>query len=416
MTADPKLLPEPEPELARRLGPGLLTLYGVGTTIGAGIYVLIGEVAARAGAWTPFTFLLAALLAGATALSFTELSARMPKSAGEALYVREAFASEGLSLIVGLMVAAAGIISAASVVVGGVGYLRTLIAIPEALAIVVLCATLGGLAIWGITESTLAAGALTLVEIGGLMLVVGSGIATGGEGGLPVAEILVPRTPFPVVGVFAGAVLAFYAFIGFEDIVNVAEEVKDPARAMPIAIVATLVIAGSLYLAVSVTALAVLPLVELAGSPAPLALVYAAAGGDARLLGAIAVLATVNGVLVQMVMASRVLFGLSRQGSLPEFLGRVHATTRTPAVATVLVVAAILTLALLFPIATLAGTTSLVTLAVFALCNLALWRLKRRGSAPAEAPNLPIWLPVIGALVSLAVLAVEIGRRLSGLF
>lgn len=404
-----------EPELARRLGPGLLTLYGVGTTIGAGIYVLIGEVAARAGAWTPFSFLLAALLAGATALSFTELSARMPKSAGEALYVREAFASERLSLLVGLMVTAAGIISAASVVVGGVGYLRTLIFIPEAAAVVVLCGTLGALAIWGITESTLAAAALTLVEIGGLLLVIGTGIATGGEGGLPVDEILLPSTPFPLVGVFAGAVLAFYAFIGFEDIVNVAEEVTEPARTMPIAIIATLVIAGTLYLAVSVTALAVVPLVELTGSEAPLALVYAAGGGDARILGAIAVLATVNGVLVQMVMASRVLFGLSRQGSLPEILGRVHPITRTPVIATMLVVGMILVLALSFPIATLAGTTSLVTLAVFALCNLALWRLKRRGPTPPEAPHLPIWLPLIGAAVSLAVLAVEIGRRLSAL-
>ncbi|WP_420563717.1 APC family permease [Thalassobaculum sp.] len=404
-----------ETELARRLGPGLLTLYGVGTTIGAGIYVLIGEVAARAGAWTPFAFLLAALLAGATALSFTELSARMPKSAGEALYVREAFASERLSLLVGLMVAIAGIISAASVVVGGVGYLRTLVAVPEALAIVVLCVTLGGLAIWGIAESTLAAAVLTLVEIGGLLLVIATGIAVGGERGLPVSEILAPSAPFPLVGVFAGAVLAFYAFIGFEDIVNVAEEVKEPARTMPLAIVATLVIAGGLYLAVSVTALAVLPLVELAGSQAPLALVYAAGGGDARLLGAIAVLATVNGVLVQMVMASRVLFGLSRQGSLPAVLGRVHPTTHTPVIATVLVVGMILTLALSFPIATLAGTTSLVTLAVFTLCNLALWRLKRRGPTPPEAPDLPIWLPLAGATVSLAVLALEIGRRVSAL-
>ncbi|SDG23129.1 APC family permease [Thalassobaculum litoreum] len=402
-----------EPELARRLGPGLLTLYGVGTTIGAGIYVLIGEVAARAGAWTPYSFLLAALLAGVTALSFTELSARMPKSAGEALYVREAFASERLSLLVGLMVAAAGMISAASVVVGGVGYLRTLIAVPEAVAIVVLCATLGGLAVWGIAESTLAAAVLTLVEIGGLVLVVATGVAVGGAGGLPVAEILAPTAPFPLVGVFAGAVLAFYAFIGFEDIVNVAEEVKAPARTMPIAIVATLVIAGGLYLAVSVTALAVLPLVDLAGSEAPLALVYAAGGGDARILGAIAVLATVNGVLVQMVMASRVLFGLSRQGSLPVFLGRVNPITHTPVIATVLVVGVIVTLALIFPIATLAGTTSLVTLAVFALCNLALWRLKRRGPTPPEAPDLPIWLPLAGAVVSLAVLAVEIGRRIS---
>lgn len=400
-------------ELARRLGPGLLTLYGVGTTIGAGIYVLIGEVAARAGVWTPYAFLLAALLAGATALSFTELSARMPKSAGEALYVRQAFASERLSLLVGLMVTAAGIISAASVVVGGVGYIRTLVDVPEHLAAIVLCLTLGGLAIWGIAESTTAAAILTLVEIGGLALVIGTGMVTGGSGGLPVGEILLPEAPFPLVGVFAGAVLAFYAFIGFEDIVNVAEEVKNPVWTMPFAIVATLVIAGSLYLAVSVTALAILPMVELAGSEAPLALVYAAGGGDPRLLGAIAVLATVNGVLVQMVMGSRVLFGLARQGSLPAVLGRVNPVTRTPVVATVLVVATILILALTFPIATLAGTTSLITLAVFTLCNLALWRLKRRDAPPAGAPNLPIWLPILGATVSLAVLCIELARRFS---
>lgn len=402
-----------ESQLARRLGPGLLTLYGVGTTIGAGIYVLIGEVALRAGAWTPLSFLLAAVLAGLTALSFTELSARMPRSAGEALFVREAFGSDRLSLLVGLMVATAGVISAAGVVVGGVGYLRTLIDVPAAPAIVALCLVLGGLAIWGIAESTLAAAVLTLVEIGGLGLVIFTGTTAAGQGGLPLADILVPEAPFPVAGVFAGAVLAFYAFIGFEDIVNVAEEVVDPARTMPRAIVATLVIAGGLYLVVSVVALMALPMMELAGAEAPLALVYAAGGGDPRIMGAIAVLATVNGVLVQMVMASRVLFGLSRQGSLPGFLGRVHPMTRTPMIATVLVVATILALALLFPIATLAGTTSLVTLAIFALCNLALWRLKRRGPTPADAPNLPIWLPVVGAVVSVAVLTVEIVRRLS---
>jgi amino acid transporter len=401
----------PEPQLARRVGPGLLTLYGVGTTIGAGIYVLIGEVAVQAGAWTPYSFLLAAVLAGLTALAFAELSARMPKSAGEALYVRSAFEREWLSLLVGLMVAAAGIISAAGVVVGGVGYIRTFVDVPPLAAIAVLCLGLGGIAVWGISQSTWAAAILTLIEIGGLALVIWTGATTPDPQGLPLSAILVPESPLPLVGVFAGAILAFYAFIGFEDIVNVAEEVVTPARTMPIAIVSTLVIAGVLYLAVSVTALVMLPLVELAGAEAPLALVYAAGGGDGRVLGAIAVLATVNGVLVQMVMASRVLYGLSRQGSLPEFLGRVNPATRTPVVATVLVVAIILALASSFPIATLAGWTSLVTLGIFALCNLALWRLKRSGPPPPGAPDLPVWLPVIGAVVSFAVLAVEIARR-----
>ena len=187
-----------EPQLTRRLGPGLLTLYGVGTTIGAGIYVLIGEVAARAGVWTPHAFVLAALLAGATALSFTELSARMPKSAGEALYVREAFASPPLSLLVGLLVAAAGIISAASVVVGGVGYIRTLIDVPEAAAVTGLCLLLGGIAVWGIAQSTLAAAALTVIEIAGLALVIGAGniIDENKNGRLDPPELAKARAAF----------------------------------------------------------------------------------------------------------------------------------------------------------------------------------------------------------------------------
>jgi len=402
-------------ELARRIGPVLLTLYGVGTTIGAGIYVLIGEVAALAGAWTAYSFLGAAVLAGLTALSFAELSARMPNSAGEALYVRTAFGSSGLSLTVGLLVAAAGIISAAGVVVGGVGYIRTLIAVPETLGIVALCLLLGGVAVWGIRQSTWAAAALTLIEIGGLALVLWTGATMEASAGLPVGEILAPSVPLPMLGLFAGALLAFYAFIGFEDIVNIAEEVIDPLRTMPVAIVATLVTAGALYLAVSVAALVILPLTELAGAEAPLAVVYAAGGGDARLLGAIAVLATVNGVLVQMVMASRVLYGLGRQGSLPTVFARVDPRTRTPVVATVLVVAVITLLAVSFPIATLAGTTSIITLAVFALCNLSLWRLKLRDPHPAGVLDLPLWLPVLGAGASLSVLAVELARRLASL-
>lgn len=402
------------PTLARRIGPVLLTLYGVGTTIGAGIYVLIGAVADQAGAWTAYAFLLASVLAGLTALSFAELSARMPKSAGEALYVREAFSSGRLALIVGLLVAAAGTVSAASIVVGSIGYIQGFVDAPSWIIAVVLCLGLGGLAGWGIRESTTAAAVLTVIEIGGLALVIWAGTTAEITEGLPVSDIVWPHDPLPVVGLFAGAVLAFYAFIGFEDIVNVAEEVVRPARTMAIAIVGTLVVAGVLYLAVALVALIVVPIADLSESRAPLALVFERSGGNPHLLAGIAVLATVNGVLVQMVMASRVLFGLSRQGGLPAWLGAVNATTRTPLTATVLVVAAILALALFYPIATLAGTTSLITLTVFALCNLALWRLKKMRPPPEGAINLPVWLPILGALVSGTVLALELIRRFAG--
>ncbi|NQW08815.1 MAG: amino acid permease [Alphaproteobacteria bacterium] len=410
--------PKPDgPTLKRTLGPVMLTLYGVGTTIGAGIYVLIGEVAASAGVWAPHAFLLASVVAGLTALSFAELAARYPKSAGEALYVRTAFGRPALGLVVGLAVVSAGIISAAAVVVGGAGYLRTLVDLPAWLLITVLVMSLGGIAAWGIRESVAAAAALTLIEIGGLALVIGAGVDHTPELATKALATLLPSGPLPVVGLFAGTILAFYAFIGFEDMVNVAEEVHRPGRTIPIAIVTTLIVASVLYLGAAILALVIVPLDDLAGAPAPLALVYERTGGDPRVLGVIGALATVNGVLVQMVMGARVLFGLANQDALPAVLGRVSPVTRTPVLATALVTSLILALALFLPIAELARLTSAITLAIFAACNLALMRLHARDRAAGEVWRgfrLPRFVPILGALVSLGMLALEVARRVGG--
>lgn len=408
---------ETGPTLKRSLGPVLLTLYGVGTTIGAGIYVLIGEVAATSGAWAPHAFLLAAVVAGLTALSFAELAVRYPKSAGEALYIRAAFGRPGLALMVGLAVASAGVISASAVVVGGAGYLRTFVDLPPWMLIMGLVLLLGGIAAWGIVESVSAAAVLTLVEIGGLALVIGSGAIDTPALTVKAVDVLLPSEPLPMVGLFAGTVLAFYAFIGFEDMVNVAEEVRRPARTIPVAIIATLIVAAVLYLGVAMMAMVIVPLEDLAGAPAPLALVYERTGGDPRVLGAIGALATVNGVLVQIVMGARVLFGLASQGALPSGLANVNPRTRTPLVTTVLVTAVILVLALVFPIAELARVTSAITLAIFAACNLALVRLHMRDRAGGETPEgfqLPRFVPILGAAVSLGMLALELARRFGG--
>jgi len=267
---------------------------------------------------------------------------------------------------------------------------------------------LGLLAAWGIGESVLVAGLITVVEAGGLLAVIWVGrdvlIAPPSEA----AEVLPPFEPGVWIGIFGGTLLAFFAFIGFEDMVNVAEEVKDVRRTLPRAIIATLGLTLVLYVAVTLVAVRSLPIEELAASEAPLALVYARAGGDAVLfVGLVAIAATANGALIQMIMASRVLYGLAAQRQLPRFLARVHPRTRTPLIATGLVTAVVLLLAESFDLGRLAETTSFITLTVFALVNLALWRLKRRAPDAARRAEggltVPIWIPVLGFLASAGV-------------
>ena len=338
------------PTLKRSLSLPLLTLYGLGTTIGAGVYVLIGKVAGQAGLYAPLSFLIAAGLAGLSALSFAELSSRFPKSAGEAVYIREGLGSRRLSLAVGLLVVLAGTVSAAAVVIGAAGYIQLYAPGPVTLIVVVAAMALGLVATWGINESVGPAALFTLVEIAGLALVISartSGIVEPAE---PAPELIPPLKGAAWGGILAGAILAFFAFIGFEDMVNVAEEVRDASRTLPKAIVLTLVITTFLYVLISVVAVRAVPVHELEASKAPLALIYArVTGSSPAVIVAIGIFSTLNGALIQIIMASRILYGLSTQGWLPAGLGKVNRRTRTPLRATVLVTAAILALALWFP-------------------------------------------------------------------
>jgi len=218
------------------------------------------------------------------------------------------------------------------------------------------------------------------------------------------------------LALIGAAVIAFYAFLGFEDMVNVAEEIHDVQRNLPLAIIATLVLTTVIYAAVATVATLVLPPAELAASGAPLAAVYVAAtGGSPALIGAISVIALLNGALVQIVMAARIFYGLARQDALPAAFGRVHPRRHTPVVATVVAAGAVLVLvlALLFPLADLARATALVTLAVFAVVNLSLVRIKRRHGPAPGAPDYPIWLPAAGAAISAGVLAIAPVERLA---
>ncbi len=401
--------------LRRSLSLWQVVLYGLGTTVGAGIYLLIGEVARTTGTAAPAAFLLSSLLAGLTALSFGELVARFPQSAGEAAYVREGFGSKGYARVVGLLVVTAGSVSAAVMTRGFVGYLATFVAPPEFVCIALFVVALVAVAIWGVGESVTLAGVLTLVEVGGLVVVIVA--ASDHLPAIPgrAAELLAVGNPAVWPGVAMAALLAFYAFLGFEDMVNVAEEVRDARRTLPKGIVITLVLTTGLYLLLSALSVIAVPPDELAQSKAPLALVYErASGGSAKTIAWVGVLAVVNGALIQLIMASRVMYGLASRGQLPAVFARVHERTQTPHIATVSVGIVVFLLAVAFPLGPLAESTSVVTLIVFASVNAALWRIKGQGGSGPVSFEIPRWIPLLGAISTSGLLLYRLWSLVAG--
>jgi APA family basic amino acid/polyamine antiporter len=404
-----------EVRLRRPLGLWLCVLYGLGVTIGAGIYVLIAPAVARAGAHAPLAFLLAALVMAPSAASFAELAARMPMSAGEAAYVRAGLRSDFLARLVGLLVIATAIISAATVSRGAAGYIEVLVPLPFGVIVAGAVLALGALTAWGILQSVSFAGVMTLIEVGGLLLIAGVGATHMPDLFQRLPEAWAGLDQLATLSGILGAVLlAFFAFTGFEGLANIAEEVKQPARTLPLAILLTLTVVTLLYLVIVWIAFVAVPRAELAQATAPLSLVYErVTGAPPALITAIAIAATVNGVVVFMVMGSRVIYGMAAQGLLPAGLGRVDARTRTPLRATAVVVLIVLVLALAFPIAGLAEASSRLTLIVFAFVNAALLSLKaRRSPPPAGIFVVPAAVPAAGLLTSLAVLASELALRL----
>jgi len=393
--------------LKRTLSLPMVTLYGLGTIIGAGIYVLIGEVVATAGYLTPAAFLLASVIAAFSAFSYAELSSRYPLSAGEAIYVERAFGRKLLSTSIGLLMVFIGIVASATLVRGFVGYFQLIAPLDDMIIMVLMVVILGGIAAWGITQSAWLAVVTTLVEIGGLLLIIW--VARDSFAEIPfVIEQVVPQLADHGWGIItAGGFIAFFAFLGFEDIVNVAEEVKHPTRNLPLAIILSLIISAVLYMTISVVSVATVPVAELAGNPAPLALVYERAVGEPpSFIVMISIAAIINGTLIMMIMATRILYGMSRQQWLPSQLASINHTTRTPLFTTGLISLLILIFALWLPVATLAVTTSLFTLVVFFAVNFSLLTIKLRdresGSRPEGIRCYPLWIPVVGMLSSAA--------------
>lgn len=389
--------------LQRKLGLGLLTAYGVGVMVGAGIYVLVGVVIGLAGVWAPLAFVLAGLVALPSALSYAELATRLPEAAGEVAFIERGFDSRTLALVAGLAVVTAGVISGAAVLRGGVGYLSALVPLPEPLLILSLGVFLTLVALKGVLESLILAALFTAIEIAGLLAVTAAGFMAE-----PVAEWQAFAGGHGMgpewAGLAAATSLCFFAFIGFEDLENMAEEVRNPSRVLPRAILMALAITAALYTLVAFAAVRAVPHEQIAATERPLALVWEiGTGTGAGFLSAIAVAAAVNGVLAQIVMAARMLFGLGRRADWLAVFATAHARRGTPTGATLLVGAGVILAALALPVVALAEVTSAVLLAVFFLVNLALILIKRKSpEAPFRVPVLVPWAGLIAALAALA--------------
>ena len=361
-----------QPKLNRVLGVTQVTFYGIGTILGAGIYALIGKVSGEAGILAPVSFVISAFVAFFTAYSYTQLVNRYPKSAGEAEYVFQGFNRAWLSNIVGYLVAFTGIVSSATLVKAISGYVQVFLNVDDFIISITLLFVITTIVIKGIKESLNLAMIITIIEIIGLILICSVGFDSLVQKNYLFDEISANLSIEKIAPVLSGAFIAFYAFIGFEDIVNLAEETKKPGRTILIAIFISLVLATSLYILVALVAVASLPIDALKSSKAPLSDMYIAHGGGIKLMSAIAIFAIINGILAQIIMASRILYGIKHPISILKILSRVNAKTKTPVIATLLVSITCLLFTVLFPLNSLAGTTSFIILIVFTLVNAAL--------------------------------------------
>ncbi len=408
--------PAGQPPLRRALGPGLLLLFVVGDILGTGVYALTGDVAGEVGgaAWVPF--LVAFAVATLTAFSYLELVTKYPQAAGAALYVHKAFGVHFLTFLVTFAVMSSGITSASTASKFFAENLAVVVGVAPATTAVMLIAlafmtVLALVNLRGVTESVRLNVVLTLVELTGLLIVVGIGFYAMTQGQVDLGRVVVfdtteDRSAF--VAVTAATSLAFFAMVGFEDSVNMAEETRDPSRSFPKVMLGGLGITAAVYVLVSVAAVAVVPVGVLAESETPLLeVVRAGAPGLPmdRIYPVISMFAVANTALINMLMASRLIYGMANQGVLPRSLGAVLPVRRTPWAAIVFVTLIALGLIVVVTqvmgestIAALGGTTALLLLGVFTVVNVACLVLKRTQPVAHEHFRAPVVVSALGAL------------------
>lgn len=364
-------------KLRRTINLPLLIFYGLGVTVGAGIFALIGEILKIAGDHAPLSFLLAGLIACSTGITYALLVRVFPRAGGEAVYVNRGLGPLWGS-VVGYGVAATGIISSAVIALAFAGYVRAVIPVPEVVLVVGVISVLAGIAWFGVRESVWFAVTITVLEVGTLAVVAFFGLPLLTDLSNAAHAFVPPTDALVLTSVVSGGVIAFFAFIGFEDIANMAEETIDPARTASRAILWTLGLSVGIYVVLSLVAVSAPDRQAITTSSAPMAELFRQITGlPGAPVAGMAAIAMVNGILIQIVMASRMLYGMSNEGLAPRWFAKVDQTHRTPSRATLTVAGIILVLALFFPLVRLAEVTSLIVLGVFALVNLSLFALGR---------------------------------------
>jgi basic amino acid/polyamine antiporter, APA family len=394
--------------LKRVFGLPTLVIYGVGDILGAGIYALVGKVAGFSGTLVWVSFLSAMVVAALTALSYAELGSRFPKSGGVAYFVHRTFGNDFLSTLVGWIMFCTCLVSMATGSKAFAGYFNAFApSVPTWLVILALFSALAFVNFRGMEESSALNIFCTTIEASGLVVVIlvaSLFVFGGGEATATTATVEAPATGW--IPILQGASLAFYAFIGFEDIVNVAEEVKNPERNVPRAILLSLGIAGIVYILVSWLATQVINPVDLANSKAPLLDVVSQSQPNfPRIIFTfIPLFAILNTGLLNFVTASRLLYGMSREGLLPAWLGKLHSRRATPYRTLIVILPIAIALALSGRLEFLAGATATLLLAMFCLVNISLLITKRR-EPRTSGFQVPLVVPALALLFNLALVA-----------
>lgn len=399
---------EQKTELHRVMGPGLLLLFIVGDILGTGIYALTGQVAKQVGGVVWLPFLIAFVVALLTAFSYLELVTKYPRAAGAALYTHKAFGIHFVTFLVAFAVMSSGITSAATASRAFASNFATSLSLDLGawgvpLIAVGFIALVAAVNFRGVGESVRLNVLLTVVELTGLLIIIGIGFwaIAGGQGDVSRAwTFATPENSGVFWSVVAATTLAFFAMVGFEDSVNMAEECKEPSRMFPKVLLTGLALTGVIYVLVAISAITLVPANELGQGETPLLKVVQAGapGFPIGIFAIITMFAVANSALINMMMASRLIYGMSREGVLPQVLGKVHSGRRTPYIAigfTSLLAVALILFAGGVP--ALGGTTALLLLCVFAIVNVAVLVL-RKDTVENKHFRTPTILPVLGAI------------------
>lgn len=393
-----------QPGLKRAIGPKLLLFFVIGDILGTGIYALTGSVAAEIGGalWLPF--LLAFVVAFITAFSYLELVGKYPRAAGAALYTHKAFGINFLTFMVTFTVMASGVTSAATAAKAfGDTYLRQFIELPTWAVAAVFIAGLALINFRGVGESVKANVILTFIELSGLLIIIGVGVYAVAQGQGEPARLTEIDTgdSTAFLAITAATSLAFFAMVGFEDSVNMAEECHSPARIFPRAMLLGMGVAGLIYVVVAVLSSLLVPAADLAEAESDALFRVLETGAPGFPLGVFAVIglfAVVNSALINMLMASRLLYGMANERVLPRQFGTVHPTRRTPWVAIVFTSVIAVILVASADISLLGGTTALLLLAVFTIVNIAVLVL-RKDEVEHDHFRAPPWTPWVGIVL-----------------